>query len=90
MISGRHFQHFDAKLVAEYAGIREERLPACEGVQIGAAHADAVNADEGFMFAAARRRTRRAAKVAGLFEDDLTHLSTGSLRNPARQEKSHV
>jgi len=40
-------QDFDAELVAEDAGIAEERLPALEGMQVSAANANRADSDEG-------------------------------------------
>ena len=40
-------ENLGAELVAENAGIFEEGLASAEGVQVGAADADAVDADEG-------------------------------------------
>ena len=38
--------HLDAEFVPEHARIAEERLAAAERMQVGAAHADAMDADE--------------------------------------------
>jgi hypothetical protein len=40
-----HFENFDAELVAEDARVGEERLLAAVGVPVGAADADAMDAD---------------------------------------------
>ena len=63
----------DAELVPEHARVVEEGLLAREGMQIGAAHADAVHAHE--------RGARRSGgfgpvdgdEVAGVFEGDGQH-----------------
>ena len=45
--AGRSFQDLDAKFMAEDARVTEERLPAGESVQVGAADADAMDTDQG-------------------------------------------
>ena len=43
---GRDFQNFDAQFVAQNARITEKRLAPTKGVNIGAAHADAMDAHQ--------------------------------------------
>ena len=72
-VAGRNRLHRDRQLVAEHARIGEERLAPGVGVQVGAADADAVDADEGLALGRARRRHVAQREAAGFDEDDLLH-----------------
>jgi hypothetical protein len=44
-----HRNHLDAKLATEYSRVAEKRLPSIEGMDVGAADSDAVNAHRRFV-----------------------------------------
>jgi len=71
-VRGR-FDHLDAQLVAEHAGVSEVRLPPGKGVQVRAAYPDAVDSHQGFACARHGRRGIDAGESSGLFEHDLVH-----------------
>ena len=74
--AGRHVEDFRAQLMAEDSGIAEKRLLAIEGVQIGAADADAVDAHQGFT---GRRHTdivRATDKAARFLKGDRSHVGS--------------
>ena len=56
--------------MAQDAGVVEERLAAGEGVEVGAADADAVDADEGFAGAWSRGGFGMELEAARFFEAD--------------------
>ena len=64
-------ENLGAEFVAEDAGIFEERLASAEGMQVGAADADAVDADEGVAgFGIAWFVGVDAIETTGLGEDE--------------------
>jgi hypothetical protein len=64
-------ENLGAEFVAEDAGVFEERLASAEGVQVGAADADAVDADEGVAgFGIAWFVGVDAIETTGLGEDE--------------------
>jgi hypothetical protein len=91
---GAGIDDLDAELVTQNARVVEERLFAGEGVEVGAADADAVNAHEGF--AGSGRRFGSVVgggEVAGFFEGDLEHeaneIRSGSQRTPSAGHGEH-
>jgi hypothetical protein len=70
---GRRADHFNTQLVAEDPRIREKRLAAREGVQVGSTNADAMNADEGFSWTSFHRVGELFPKLPGLLKYDLAH-----------------
>ncbi len=65
--TGSDLQHFNAQLVAQDAGIGKKGLPAGEGVQIGAADADAADAHQHLARRGPRRRHVGCQKLTRLF-----------------------
>jgi hypothetical protein len=72
-IVGWRVQDFDAQFVAEDTGIGEEGLSARERVQIGAAHADAMDANERLILADLGDRNIGGSETAGMLKRDLFH-----------------
>ena len=64
---------FDSQLMAEDAWIGEKRLSARERVQVGAADANAMDANEGLTFARLGGSDVRACEAAWMRERDLFH-----------------
>jgi hypothetical protein len=73
VLSARGFEHFDGEFMAQDPRIGKEWLSAGEGMQVGAADADAVNADQGLARSGSRRRGVRTHKGPRLLQHDLTH-----------------
>jgi hypothetical protein len=69
--------HLDAKLVTEYSGIAEERLPSIEGMDVGAADADPVNAYQRFvgLYRCGRLFRGEQEQAAGFFKAYRFHVS---------------
>mgnify|MGYP006924218798 CR=1 FL=1 len=62
------------KLVAHDPGVFEERLVAVEDMQVGAADANPLDADQGFARGAFGFRTVKGQEGSGFFADDGEHL----------------
>src|SRR5262245_7135068 len=70
----RNGHHFDSKLVTQDARIAEERLAAGEGVQVRAADAYAMDADERFIGFGCGRRCLAFGEFARLIKNNYAHL----------------
>jgi hypothetical protein len=76
--AGTNFENFDAEFVADEAGIGEEGLAAFEGVDIGTADTDTMDADEGFAgTGGAGGGVVGKGEAAGGFEDESLHMAGG-------------
>src|SRR6266571_4039555 len=64
--------------MAEDAWIGEERLSSGEGMQIGSAHADAVNSHQGLAWTGRLRSGELFLEGSRLLEYDLSHESDGT------------
>jgi hypothetical protein len=74
---GRRADYFHTQFVAENPWVREKRLAAREGVQVGSADADAMNADEGFSWIGFHRSGELFLELPGLLEYYLSHKFDG-------------
>ena len=79
----RDGKHFHAKLMAEHARVGEKRLPAGEGMQIGAADADAADSNQRFFRPRAGRRRRFVCEFARTVQYNLPHLDARIPNRPA-------
>jgi hypothetical protein len=68
-----HCQYFDAEFVPEDAGVRKERLPAGERMQVGAADANLLHSDQGMSGQAGRLVRMAGGEPTGFVERDLQH-----------------
>ena len=69
----RRADHLHPQLVPQNARIGEERLSPGEGVQIGPAYADTVNANVRLALTGSIRSRELFLEIPGLFEYDLSH-----------------
>jgi hypothetical protein len=71
-----HRNHLDAKLVTKYSRIAEKRLSSTEGMDVGAADADAVNAHQRFVGLDRCRGPfcAQQGEAAGFFKADRFHI----------------
>src|SRR5205085_577846 len=70
---GRRADHFHTQLVAEDPRVGEKRLATREGVQVGPAHPDAMNADESLSRISFHRVDGLLPELPRLLEYDLAH-----------------
>ena len=76
--------HLHSKLVAKHARIAEKRLAPAEGVQIGSANADAMDADESLTRTSGRQTCVCGHQLTGRLKGYLEHAGhRGSMRFPA-------
>jgi hypothetical protein len=71
-------EHLDAQLVPEHTRVGKKRLPPGKRVQIGAAHADAVDAHERRAGRGSGLGTVGGSETTGLFKDNGEHRKTKS------------